>query len=930
MFKGLFYKSAFILALFATTVLISGAAAENYNRTTAEQSDLTASDGAFTFSNSTPIAINDATIANPYPSSINVSGVRGGIEKLTVTLNNYGHSFPDDADVLLVAPDGRSVVLMSDVGGGFNTSGTVLTFDDSAASALPDSGLIESGTYQPTNFETNDNFPLPAPVQPTGNALSHFNGTNPNGNWSLYVVDDSGQDVGIIFSGWSLTISNGVTAQNTASINIPDSGAASVYPSSINVAGQSGTVTGVRVLINNLTHTAPDDLDLLLVAPGGRRVVLMSDVGGNNAVNNVSLIFDDAVASLLSDDGQIVSGTFKPTNIGGGDSFPLPAPSGNPTGANLSAFNGINPNGAWSLYLVDDSAGNAGVLAGGWSLAINTSTTACPLTINPTIQSFPQTGGVGSFTVSTPAGCDWTARSQAANVVTVASETSGGAGSGTVNFTVLPNTSDPRTGSITVSNNNVTQTFTIQQISGCPFALGQETQSFSATGGLGSVNVTATDACYWTVSSNADWLRITSHPNGVFGASVVTFAVAPNGTNASRTGVITIGGRTLTVTQAAGAGCPYALSADSQYAPFGGAANNFAVLASASCNWTASSSAGWITINSSGGSGNGNVAYTVAANNTNASRTGTITVGNHTVTILQARHPINTPFDFDGDGKTDFSVFRPSNGAWYILSSSDNAATGVQFGLGTDRLVAADYDGDRKTDIAVFRQGFWFVLNSTTNTMRTVNWGTAGDVAAPGDYDGDGLADFAVYRPSQATWYVLQNSSGGIIAQQFGAASDAPVAADYDGDGKTDFALYRAGPLPTEPSIYFIRYSSINRSLVLQFGNGEDLPVSADYDGDGRANIAVFRPSAGAWYRSQDPATNFGEQFWGTANDAPAPGDYDGDGKTDVAVFRQGVWYVLNSSNSLVRGVQWGLNTDLPVPSVYKPNPPQALQRLLP
>lgn len=922
MFKGLFYKSAFILALFAVAVLTGGVAAKNDNRTAINQIISASSDGTFTFSNSTPIAINDATVANPYPSSINVSGVRGSIEKLSVTLNNFSHSFPDDVDVLLVAPDGRSVVLMSDAGGGFNLTGTVLTFDDSADSGLPDSELIESRTYLPTNFGTNDNFPSPAP-QPSGSALSHLNGSNPNGTWSLHVVDDSGQDAGVIAGGWSLTISNGVTAQNTTSINIPDSGAPSVYPSSINVAGEIGTVTGVKVLINNLTHTAPDDLDLMLVAPGGRRVVLMSDVGGNNAVNNVSLIFDDAAASFLPDEAQIVSGAFKPTNVGGGDFFPIPAPSGNPTGANMSAFNGINPNGTWSLYIVDDSAGNGGILAGGWSLAISTSISACPLTINPTIQSFPHTGSAGSFTVSTPAGCDWTARSNAANVVAVASETSGGTGNGTVNFTVLPNTGTPRTGSITVSNNNVTQTFTIQQLSGCPFALGQETQSFSASGGLGNVNVTAAAGCLWTVSSNADWLRITSHPNGVYGSSIVTFEVAPNGTNVARTGVITIGARTLTVTQAAATGCPYALSTDSQYAPFGGTTNNIGVLAPGSCVWTASTNVNWITINSASGSGNGNIAYTVSPNNTNASRTGTITVGNFTVTILQARRALSTPFDFDGDGKTDFSVFRPSNGFWYILRSSDGGVSGTQFGLGMDRLVAADYDGDRKTDIAVFRQGSWFVLNSSTNTMQAMNWGIAGDVAAPSDYDGDGRADFAVFRPSQATWYVLQSSTGGILAQQLGAASDLPVPADYDGDGKTDFALYRTGPQPTELNVYLVRYSSNNRSQILQFGISEDLPVSADYDGDGRANFAVFRPSTGAWFRSQDPATAFGQQLWGLSGDAPVPGDYDGDGKADVAVFRQGFWYILNTSNNSMRTVQWGINTDLPVPSIYKPNPPQ-------
>jgi subtilisin-like proprotein convertase family protein len=922
MFKGFLYKSSFIFALAAIAILIGNtaqfnAAAKNQSQTRIETS--AAAEGVFTFSNRTRIAVNDATIANPYPSSIEVSGVRGGIEKLTVTVNDFGHSFPDDVDVLLVAPNGQSIVLMSDVGGGFDVTGVNLAFDSSSESALPNSNIIESGNYKPTDFESNDSFPFPAPGQPTANALSNFNGSNPNGTWNLYVVDDSGQDTGTIANGWSLTISNGVTAQNAASINIPESGAASLYPSNINVSGQTGTVTGVRVLLNNLTHAAPDDLDVLLVTPGGRSIVLLSDTGGNSAINNASLTFDDAAANFLPDETPIISGAFKPTNIGGGDSFPPPAPFGNPTGGNLSDFNGINPNGTWSLYIVDDAGGNAGVLSGGWSLSINTSQTACPLSVSSATQSFSQTGGAGSLVISTPAGCDWTARSQAESVVTITSGS--GAGNGIVNFNVLPNNGDPRTGSIVVSNNNFSQTFTIQQASGCPFALEQETQSFSANAGLGSVGFTASSNCYWAVSSNADWLRVTSHPNGAYGSSVVTFAVAPNGTNAPRTGVITIGARTFTVTQAAGTGCPRALSTNSQYAPIGGATNSISVLAAGTCAWTTSTNASWITVHTSGGNGNGNVSYTVAPNNTNAARTGMIAVNNQTVTVLQGRRAVNTPFDFDADGKTDFSVFRPSNGVWYILRSSDNAATGVQFGLGTDRLVAADYDGDRKTDIAVFRQGFWFVLNSSTNTMQAMNWGIAGDAVAPGDYDGDGKADFAVFRPSHATWYVLQSSNNNILAQQFGAASDIPVPADYDGDGKTDFVLRRAGFLPDSPSIYFVRYST-NSSQVLQFGSGEDLPAAADYDGDGRHNFAVFRPSAGAWYRSQDPATNFGEQFWGEAGDVPVAGDYDGDGKADVAVFRRGVWYILNTSNNSVRAVNWGLNTDLPVPSVYKPDLP--------
>jgi subtilisin-like proprotein convertase family protein len=164
------------------------------------------------------------------------------------------------------------------------------------------------------------------------------------------------------------------TFANTTSIAIPGTGPAgpaSPYPSTINVAGLAGTVTKVTATINVFTHTFPDDVDVLLVGPTGATVVLMSDTGDGADVVGVTLTFDDAAAGSLPDSTQIVSGTFRPTNVGGTDAFPAPAPAG-PHGSTLSVFNGTNPNGQWQLFVVDDFPADSGSFAGGWSLTIET------------------------------------------------------------------------------------------------------------------------------------------------------------------------------------------------------------------------------------------------------------------------------------------------------------------------------------------------------------------------------------------------------------------------------------------------------------------------------------------------------------------------------------------------------------------------------
>ena len=104
-----------------------------------------------------------------------------------------------------------------------------------------------------------------------------------------------------------------------------------------------------------------------------------------------------------------------------------------------------------------------------------------------------------------------------------------------------------------------------------------------------------------------------------------------------------------------------------------------------------------------------------------------------------------------------------------------------------------DYDGDGKTDFALFRpsESRWHVLESSTGAEALLQFGTIGDIPVPGDYDGDGITDHAVFRPSNGSWYVLLSSNGAFVTELLWAPGDIPAPGDFDGDGKTDFAAFR-------------------------------------------------------------------------------------------------------------------------------------------
>ena len=273
-----------------------------------------------------------------------------------------------------------------------------------------------------------------------------------------------------------------------------------------------------------------------------------------------------------------------------------------------------------------------------------------------------------------------------------------------------------------------------------------------------------------------------------------------------------------------------------------------------------------------------------------------------------------THFDFDGDRRSDISLFRPSNSAWYIIRSTEGLWVPV-WGLSTDVTVPADYDGDLKTDVAVWRASDenFYVLNSFDGTVRIENFGLPGDLPVAGDFDGDSKADVAVYRGgTQGVFYYrgsMGNPQRNITSIPWGVSGDKPVVSDYDGDGRTDAAIYR----PSNGT-WYARKSSDGQLFAVNFGISTDVVVPADYDSDGKADLTAYRD--GTWYIMRSTLGFTAFQF-GIAGDIPAPADYDGDGRADATVYRNGVWWILRSQSGTAEAIGFGASGDRPVPSAF-------------
>ncbi len=303
--------------------------------------------------------------------------------------------------------------------------------------------------------------------------------------------------------------------------------------------------------------------------------------------------------------------------------------------------------------------------------------------------------------------------------------------------------------------------------------------------------------------------------------------------------------------------------------------------------------------------------------------------------VVNTQHVI----DFNGDGKTDWSLVRNTGGGpsgqitWFTQYNGAAGGQGDAWGTASDQFTPADYDGDNKTDVSIWRPGpsgtaAWYTLLSSTGTARVELFGQTGDQSdVTGDYNGDGKDDIAVYRPGATSgdpsfWYWRTAQNGPVFAVQWGQNGDFPAPGDYDGDGKNDFAVQRnAGGGQAR----FWRLFATGSSDSLVFGTPTDVIVPGDYDADGKTDIAVIRGVSGQWLWWIHPSAGGADTatFWGnSATDFPAMGDYDGDGKSDLAVWRPDIdpsntyFFVNRSNGSGLLAFEWGQNGDYPVANV--------------
>jgi hypothetical protein len=307
------------------------------------------------------------------------------------------------------------------------------------------------------------------------------------------------------------------------------------------------------------------------------------------------------------------------------------------------------------------------------------------------------------------------------------------------------------------------------------------------------------------------------------------------------------------------------------------------------------------------------------------------------------------PVDNDGDGRTDFQVLRfptgpPSPIDVHTLNSTAGYSVLANFGdAQTDFPAPGDYDGDGKTDITLYRAGatagadsYFIVMQSSDSTVNVRRWGINGDQACARDFDGDGKTDPAIFRRGaiqgdQARFYIYLSTTNQQRVVFFGTTGDGvnngdtPVVGDYDGDGKYDPAVYRFGGLVPNNTFIILR-SSDGAVQFQQWGDFQsDYIVPGDYDGDGKTDFMAARTGGTAstpvdWYLLQSSNGGVVIRRFGISSDLPAQGDYDGDARTDIAMYRRGAtatsvstFWVFNSFTGVGTGTVWGLRPDFPV-----------------
>jgi hypothetical protein len=478
-----------------------------------------------------------------------------------------------------------------------------------------------------------------------------------------------------------ITITGGSpgNGDGTVSYNVAPNGTATSRTGNLTIAGQTYTVTQEGITCS--FSVSPTSSSVAAAASTGTATVTAPGGCAWTAVSNASWITVTSGASG-SGNGSVGYSVAANTTVNprsgsitiGGQTFTInqaaapctfsisPTSASAPSAASSSTIavtvaTGCNwtavSNASWITVTSGGSGNGNGTV--NYSVAANTSTAPrsgtitvagqtftvnqagvpCTFTISPTGASTAPAGATGTITVTTQAGCSWTAASNATPWITVTGGTPG-SGNGTVNYSVAANTSIlSRSGTITVAG----QTFTVTQ-SGipCTFTLSPTARSVASGSTSGTVGVTAPGGCTWTATPSASWITITSGASGS-GNGTINYTVAANPSTSERTGTIAAGGELFTITQA-GAPCVFTITPASVSVGATATTGTVAVAAQAGCAWSAVSNASWITVTAgASGSGNGTVSYSIAANTTITGRTGTVTIAGQTFTVTQAGIP---------------------------------------------------------------------------------------------------------------------------------------------------------------------------------------------------------------------------------------------------------------------------------------------------
>ncbi len=480
------------------------------------------------------------------------------------------------------------------------------------------------------------------------------------------------------------------------------------------------------------------------------------------------------------------------------------------------------------------------IAAAGQTLTITQSGIDCSFGLSASTASFDSDGGDGSVGMTSPAGCDWTASSNESWITITAGAS--GSGDGTITYTVDANsTIQTRTGTITAAG----QTLTITQ-SGidCSFGLSASTASFDSDGGDGSVGMTSPAGCDWTASSNESWITITAGASGS-GDGTITYTVDANSTIQTRTGTITAAGKTLTITQS-GIDCSFDLSLGTASFDSDGGSGTVSVTSPSGCIWAANSSDTWISINGGGsGSGNGSISYTVAANPTLQSRSGTIAVEDQVLTLTQegiscayALSPNSASFESDG-GSSTASITAPDVCSWSASSSESwITITAGTSGGGNGSLsftVAPNTTIESRSGTIAVEDQVLTITQSRVDCSYSLS-----STSATFDSDG-GSGTVSITSPDGCSWTASSTSSWIDISSGANGSGSSTLSYTVEANLTVDS---RVGSLIIGGEVLTLTQEGISCTYSLSSGS-----VSFD-SGSDSGTVGVSSPSGCAWTAS--------------------------------------------------------------------------------